>query len=290
VWIVAFTSGPDENADSQLAFSRLRMRSTFLRLIFRPFEEQIDALLPLNPEFLYTMPSNLDGLLRVFEERGVKLPALRCIFSGGEVLEDSIRERARRLLGVEIRDNYGSTEGFIAWQCPRGSYHLNTEHVLIEIVDQGGAPAAPGQMGRLLMTTLENRLMPLIRYEIGDYAIASDEACACGRTLPLIGKVIGRGINLFRMPDGRLVSPWPLIGPLKARPELRQFQIVQDEADHFVLRFVSEHDLDAAAQSQIADRFCEILGMRAALKFERMDSIPRTAGAKFMIALSMLHD
>ena len=172
-------------------------------------------MLVARPEFLYTMPSNLDGLLRVFEQRAIRLDSLRCIFSGGEVLEDSIRERTRHLLGVEIRDNYGSTEGFIAWQCPAGSYHINAEHVTVEIVDESGIPVAPGQMGRILITTLENRLMPLIRYEIGDYAIASNDLCTCGRTLPVLGKVIGRGINLFRLPGGRLKSPWPLVGPIK---------------------------------------------------------------------------
>ncbi len=68
-WILAFTSREDDSADSMLVHSRLRLRSTFMRLIFRPFEEQVDALLTAKPEFLYTMPSNLDGLLQVFERR-----------------------------------------------------------------------------------------------------------------------------------------------------------------------------------------------------------------------------
>jgi phenylacetate-CoA ligase len=285
-WIVAFTSGPDDNADSQLVFSRLRLRSTFLRLIFRPYEEQVDALLAMQPEFLYTMPSNLDGLLQVFERRGVRIGSLRCIFSGGEVLDDSIRERARHLLGVEIRDNYGSTEGFIAWQCPARSYHINAEHVAVEIVDETGSAVAPGQLGRILITTLENRLMPLIRYEIGDYAIASNDLCSCGRTLPLLGKVIGRAINLFRMPDGRLKSPWPLVGPIKSRAEIRQFQIVQETHHHYVLRYVSDRELAPAAQQEICSAFGRILEIDATVSFERTDAIARTAGGKFMTALS----
>ena len=55
------------------------------------------------------------------------------------------------------------------------------------------------------MTTLENYLMPLVRYEIGDYAIASNAQCACGRTLPLLGRVLGRQSNLFRKSDGSMV-------------------------------------------------------------------------------------
>ena len=74
-----------------------------MRLIFRPFEEQVDALLAAKPEFLYTMPSNLDGLLQVFERRAVRVAELKRIFTGGEVLDDSIRERTRHT--SRIRDS-----------------------------------------------------------------------------------------------------------------------------------------------------------------------------------------
>jgi phenylacetate-coenzyme A ligase PaaK-like adenylate-forming protein len=122
------------------------------------------------------------------------LGAVRAVKSASEAKGARTRSASMR----RIRDNYGSTEGFIAWQCPACSYHINAEHVAVEIVDERGIPVGPGQMGRILITTLENRLMPLVRYEIGDYAIASNDLCSCGRTLPVLGKVIGRGINLFR--------------------------------------------------------------------------------------------
>jgi phenylacetate-CoA ligase len=287
-WIVAYTSRADESLDSQLSSSRLRMRSIFLAMIFRPFEEQADRLLAAKPEFLYTMPSNLDGLLQVFEQRAIRIASLKRIFTGGEVLEDSLRERARHLWGVEISDNYGSTEGFISWQCAAGSYHINAEHMAVEIIDGAGHPTAPGEIGRVLITTLENHLMPLIRYEIGDYAIASNDGCSCGRSLPAMGKVIGRGINLFRMPGGRLTSPWPLVGPLKDRPEIQQFQIVQETHDHFVVRYVSERELDREAQQEIQRGFGEILSIELTVSFERMETIARTAGGKFMTALSLV--
>ena len=118
------------------------------------------------------------------------------------MLEDSMRSQTRRILGVEIADNYGTTEAFVGWQCPVGSYHVNSEHVLVEIVDENGRRVSSGQAGRVVITTLENRLMPLIRYDLGDYATILDEPCACGRTLPRIGNILGRAINLFRLPNG----------------------------------------------------------------------------------------
>jgi phenylacetate-CoA ligase len=171
---------------------------------------------------------------------------------------------------------------------PCGQLSLNAEHVAVEIVDERGIPVGPGQMGRILITTLENRLMPLIRYEIGDYAIASNDLCSCGRTLPVLGKVIGRGINLFRLPGGRLKSPWPLVGPIKTRPEIRQFQIVQETQNHFVVRYVADRELEAAVQEEIRGAFGRILEIEASVSFDRMDAIARSIGGKFMTALSLV--
>jgi phenylacetate-CoA ligase len=288
VWIVALTADPDQHPDGELLGSRLRLRTRFVG-IFAPFEQQVEKLIEIDPLFLYTLPSNLDGLLRTFEQKGIKLRSLRRIMTGSEVLEDSLREQARAVLGVEISDNYGSTEGFIAWQCPTGTYHVNAEHLVVEIVDQENRPAGPGQMGRVLITTLENRLMPLIRYEIGDYAIASDVSCRCGRTLPVLGKVIGRGINLFRLPGDRRVSPWPLVGPLKSRPELRQFQIVQEAFDRYVVRYAADRELDPSAAEAIVASFRRILNVPLSVSFERAEELQRSAGAKFMTAFSLLH-
>jgi len=187
-----------------------------------------------------------------------------------------------------VADNYGSSEAFLAWQCPAGSYHVNAEHVLLEIVDEAGRPAVPGEMGRVLVTTLENRLMPLVRYEIGDYATAEDGPCACGRTLPRIGRVVGRGINLFRMPDGRLRSPWKLVAPLKILPRLRQFQIVQRTVERYAVRYVAETALTGDEEAAIRGAFREILGFAALVDFERMAAIPRAPSGKFMTALSEL--
>ncbi|MGA9722283.1 MAG: AMP-binding protein [Candidatus Binatus sp.] len=286
VWIVAQTSDDDASIDSRLQRSIIRLRSRFLP-VFAPFEHQVDLLMEACPEFLYTMPSNLDGLLRVFEKRQTRLAGLKRVFTGAEVLEDSMRTRVTKVLGVPISDNYGSTEGFISWQCPKETYHVNAEHMMVEIVDEQGQPAAPGQMGKVLITTLENRLMPLIRYEIGDYAIASNHVCGCGRSLPVIGKVIGRGINLFRLPGNQLVSPWPLVGPLKGRPQFRQFQIVQETVDRYLVRFVADQEPGGDTREEVRSEFSAILGHEISLAFERIASIPRTAGGKFMTALSM---
>jgi phenylacetate-CoA ligase len=233
---------------------------------------------------------NLDGLARILEPRGERLPSLRRIFSGSEVLEDSQRERIRRVFGVEVSDNYGSTEAFPAWQCPTGSYHVNAEHVIVEIVDDHGLPTSPGKLGRVLLTTLHNRLMPLVRYEIGDYAIAAEGACRCGRTLPLIGAIGGRDINLFIDAEGKRFTPWPLFRPLLVREWIKQDQIVQRGIGRFVVRYVGDRTLTSEDEAEFRRHFETTLHAPASIEFEHLQRIERAPSGKFMMAMNEMPD
>jgi phenylacetate-CoA ligase len=104
-------------------------------------------------------------------ERGINLPGLKQLRTFGEVLSDETRELCQRAWQVGIADLYSSEEaGSIAVQCEHGAYHLQSENLLVEIIDDHGAACLPGEIGRVLITTLHNFAMPLIRYEIGDYA------------------------------------------------------------------------------------------------------------------------
>ena len=272
--------------DDDLQFvSRLLIGVKFLANSV-PLPTLTDVLAKLNPVFLYLFPSILDGLLRAFESTGTKLPALRRVFCGAEVLEPSLRDRTRSQLGVPVFDNYGSTEAFIAWQCPAGSYHLNAEHVMVELIDAAGRAVAIGQLGRVFVTTLENYLMPLVRYDIGDYAVAADGVCSCGRTLPLIGPIAGRGMNLFCTADKKLITTWDLVKVLKHFPDIGTFQIVQKSLDLILIRYVAGSPIEAEAKNEVGRRFEEFIGPGVTIEFERVAELPRTPGGNFMLTVS----
>ena len=247
---------------------------------------QVDKIVEFDPRYLYMFPSNLEGMLEVLEQTNRRLRSLRGVFTVAETVDDALRERTRRTLGVEIADNYGTTEGFIAWQCPQGSYHINAEHVLVELVDDEGRQVAPGQMGRVLITTLENYLMPLVRYDLTDYAIAAEGACRCGRTLPLLGRIVGRKRSLFRAADGRMYFPYLLIDSLRLTPGIKQYQLVQMAPEAFRVRYVADAALGSPSQAHIQAEFEAILGTPAAIAFEQVSEFARTRSGKFLKALS----
>ena len=266
--------------------------SRFLGSRFFPhtsdLELQAKWLRELDPFYLYAYPVNFEGLLQVFGRQQRPLRSLRKIFSGSEVLDDSLRQRLIDCFGVEVADNYGSTEAFLAWECPSGSFHINAEHVIVEVVGDDGRVSAPGTLGRVLVTTLENYLMPLVRYEIGDYAIATNRECACGRTLPCIGRIIGRGVNLFVNPDGKRFVPWDLFRPLKDRVWIKQYQVAQTGIGHFKIRYVAERPLAPSDEAALIQHFESILRGPSRLEFERLDRIARAPSGKFMTAICEL--
>jgi len=284
-WIVAVTrdKSPDEDFVKTRLLPLANFKSTTVSV-----EEQTEWVVKIDPLYLHAYPSVLEGMLELLGRRRWALPSLRRIFTSSESLGEGLRESVKRQLGVDIADCYGSTEAFLAWECERGRYHINAEHVLIEVVDEDNRPVAPGTMGRVLITTLENHLMPLVRYEIGDYAFAEKGSCECGRGLPLIGKVAGRGMNLLRTPDGALLSPFALTVKLKTVASYKQFQIVQKSIDLYLVRYVADRELPPLDQQSIRQIFCEAVGGRVQVSFERVSEIARTPSGKSMVAISEL--
>jgi len=124
------------------------------------------------PDYLLTYPSNVAELARTSMALRAPIPRLREVRTFGEILAPETRELCREAWGVPVTDAYSSDEaGYMALQCPENEhYHAQAENVLVEVLDERGNPCAPGGTGRVIVTALHNFAMPLVRYELGDYA------------------------------------------------------------------------------------------------------------------------
>jgi phenylacetate-CoA ligase len=197
----------------------------------------------------------------------VRLPDLRAVLTYGEPVPADVRAACRETWGVPVQDMYCCEElGYIAMQCPlHEHYHVPSETVLVEILDEQGHPCAPGQVGRVVLTPLHSFVMPLIRYAIGDYA-AVGGPCPCGRALPVLQRILGRERNRVILPDGR--RTWPDISALWAAiPDVEQIQLVQRSPDHVEVRYVREQPLSAAEEHASGERIHHALGYPFGLTF-----------------------
>lgn len=238
-------------------------------------------ILEQNPGvFWYYHPTSLYALAQRFGSRlGAARPA--CIVSHAELLTDSMRAAIESAAGVPVYDQWGTSElNRMAWQCKEHcGYHVDADSFVLEILDGDGRPVKPGETGRAVVTGLINRMMPLVRYELGDLVVASDRRCACGRTLPMIERIEGRVKDVVVLPDGGTRTPREMLEPYGSIDGLEQFRVVVDEPTHARIDYVTSRSEGAPIAEEIARRFGRACpGMRASVA--RIDTIPKAPTGK----------
>jgi phenylacetate-CoA ligase len=243
-------------------------------------DEQAKWLEYHKPAYLLTYPSLLLELARYFKQEGKTLPGLRQLRSFGEVLDTRTRAACRETFGVNVVDNYSAQEvGYIALQCPDYEhYHVMAEDLLVEILDDNDQPCKPGEIGRVIVTTLHNFAMPLFRYEIGDYAQVG-HPCPCGRGLPVLTRILGRQRHLFVLPDGR--RRWPALeldAATAGSLPISQFQVIQKTLHDVEVKLVAFRPLNADEERMLRSHVTDWLGYAFNVTFNYVDSIPRNGG------------
>ena len=264
---------------------------TYLFDVLTPIREQLLWLLAKKPAYLETYPSNLQALLDLSDEQGVRPEGLRLVTGFAEVFHQETKAQCMRQWQVPIADLYAAREvGAIAFQCPDAAHlHIQSENLYVEILDDDDAPCAPGEVGRVVVTDLHNFASPMIRYELGDYAEAGG-ACPCGRGLPVLRRIEGRIRNMITLPSGDLISPslFPITFT-EAAPSLRQWQAVQKTVNHMEFVLVVDAALSEDEQGALKNAFVACMGgFSPRITFRYVDDIPRSKSGKFETVKSEL--
>lgn len=251
--------------------------------------EQARWLQTVQPAYLLTYPTNLAALLDVSAQ--VPLPPLRGITCVGETVPEQLRIRCTDTLHAPIVANYSSQElGYLALQCPDCSqYHVQSESIFMEILDDEGRPCVEGESGRVVVTDLHNFAMPLIRYETGDHARVG-KPCSAGRGLPSLSQVLGRSRNMVIYPDGR--RHWPLtgFGRFNQIAHIRQYQFVQHTREEIEVRLVVGGPLSEGQIAALRQLICEALGYSFKLRFSQSNHLlPQSRGGKFEEFICQAH-
>ena len=248
--------------------------------IHEPVTTAVDRMRQYRPHAVYAFPSFLAELFETCEQRGVSLPPSRVVFTSSEVLGSKLRARIKSMFNADVCDVYGCTEfKEVAWQCPEGSYHINFDSAWVETVDIGD-----DGFGMVLLTTLVNRAMPLIRYRVGDRGKLGAGECSCGRAGPWLEAVSGREVDLLVLADGRRLSPYLLTSIVELDPAMRRYQLVQDHPRSLEVRYIGE--AGAVVDERVLSRsLAATIGTQMDITFERVSSLPRTPGGKQKVFL-----
>jgi phenylacetate-CoA ligase len=209
----------------------------------------------------------------------------------GEIVDPDLRTLAATKLNATIHDRYAAQEtGCMAIQCPDAdSYHVQSEAVIVEVLDQEGRPCRPGEIGRIVVTPLFNLATPLIRYEIGDFAEFGG-ACECGRSLPMLKRIMGRRRNMLVGPDGR--HYWPQLHGLDFYKvsQSRQHQFRQVSPDVIEVYLVVDSPRTQAQEEDMRRIVAAALPAPFEIRFRYVSEFPRGPSDKQEELISFVAD
>ena len=258
--------------------------------ISTPVEQQFNWLIQQRPGYLLSHASNLHTLAQLSLQKGLDLHSLQAVISFGEKLPDDLRQLCYAAWDAPLQDIYSAEEvGYIALQCPQhdANYHLMAEQLLVEVLKTNGEPCRPGEWGKVVITALHNFAMPLIRYEIGDFARVG-HPCQCGRGLPVITEILGRARNMITLPDGSQHWPsfpadlWLSVAPIE------QFLLEQVSRGQIIAHYVMAQPLNADQQQLLIDKLADSLKFEASIILEHHREPLNKPGQKFEDFISRL--
>lgn len=247
----------------------------------RLFCEQINAH---EPVYIRGYAGSLDRLARFALENGIRLHRPELVISSAETLSSEMRTTVQTAFGTHVFDFYGSREvGPIAAEVPDGSMEIFRWFNYVEVVDASGDATPSGQTGRVLVTSLRNACMPLLRYDIGDTAVVGrrdDDGCVTH-----LERVTGRVTDHFVGSDGRLIHGEYFTHLFYGVEGIHSFQVVQHQVGEVEILWVGEESLDPATVDDIAAKMRLVLG-DTAIMWTNCAEIPPTPQGKHLFTRS----
>ena len=232
------------------------------------------------PEYLYGYASALYLFACFLEDCSLpgKELGLKLIVSTAEVLYDYQREKLKNFFQCPVANEYGTCEaGIIAFECPRGSLHITSENVYLEVVDENNFPINPTSEGKIIVTSLRNFGFPIIRYELGDVGALSDGTCTCGINLPLLEKINGRTSDFVLTNTGKKIHSefFSYLNRelLNRGYILNEFKIAQRKKNELTVYLLENEDLNKKIIPLISSIIKKHIDASIAVRFETVEKI-----------------
>jgi phenylacetate-CoA ligase len=222
-------------------------------------------------------------------EKGIDSIYPRMVCTGAELVSERTRKTINSAFGVDMVDTYATIEsGLIAWECQaHGGYHINIDSVVLEFLNNG-RPSSAGDPGKVVVTNLHSYAMPIIRYELGDVCVPSNDFCSCGRELPLMSVIEGRTDDMIYTPAGKVVSPNSITNAMEAVEGIRQFRVIQETADIVVASLVKGKEFSLDTPKRAALLLKELVGEEMEVKVSVVNAIPKENAGKIRAVISKI--
>ena len=254
-------------------------------------ETLIEKINQFQPEFLGSDPNMLRELAYLkLNGKGNNINP-KVMFSGGTIIDAYTKQYIEHAFNSKIMDIYGTTEaGPLAFECiDGGEYHVQSDYVYLEFLDEQQKPVSFGSPGHLVVTRFSTGGTPIIRYTGFDDIVVPlpIRTCKSGITTQMIKKIEGRSADLIVLPDGTTLSPFTITGiPAKIMEEyhtykIKQFQIIQHTVDQIEILIVIDEKLRSIGVpvetllKELQKRFADHIGPNINVKVTETKTIEK---------------
>lgn len=205
-------------------------------------------------------PSYLKLLLYRFWQDGLRLKGKYAVNSTYEVLLPSTARLIHKYLDCAIYDQYGCSEiGPVSITCKNNVSHIFSKSVYVEVIPEKASGRK--DIGKVVVTDLENRVMPFVRYFTGDYAyIPKRKECSCDFRTPVLGKILGRSQEAVYY-AGRAYFPLDFDGLFFNLENILMYQIIFKQ-DRILIKVVLEDSRLKTRLNVAEERIKQLLGSK----------------------------
>ncbi len=239
-------------------------------------EQQLEAIADLKPSAYLGTPSFLRILVEKATEAGSDIRSLKKGLVGGEAFMPSLREWFTER-GLDVYQSYATADlGLIAYETTARKGLVLDEGVIVEIVRPGtGDPVAPGEVGEMVVTTL-NPAYPLIRFATGDLSAILPGACPTGRSNSRIKGWMGRADQTTKI-RGMFVHPKQVDDIVKRFPEIARARLVvsgEMASDTMTLKVETDCSGPDSLARKISEAIRDVTKLRGVVELVTIGTLP----------------
>lgn len=251
------------------------------------------------PKVIFGYTNSFHTIASYILRNDIKSLNVPILINGAETLFPNWIENIEKAFGGSIYNHYATRESsLVSDECTeKNGCHISMENGYIEIIKN--TKPAINEKGSITITDFNNFSMPLIRYEIGDIGLISDEECSCGRAHTKLKNIEGRISDFITSRAGNVYSPLAFMwlfyqDPYKYDPhtflEIKNYQIIQESLDKLIINIVPTDEYSEKTELKIRENFNILIKDEFDLEIRLVNEIPLTKSGKRRYVISKIRN
>jgi phenylacetate-CoA ligase len=242
------------------------------------------------PGYIYGYPSLIYEFACFCRDKNYSFDMikLKAVVVTGEKLMPDQKRVIEEVFSARVVQEYGCSEvGVIGFECPRGKMHVMSPNVIVEVVKEG-RPVVD-ELGEIVITELNAKSYPFIRYKLGDLGVLKSTGCSCGLSWPIIEVKEGRIDDYIITPEGNKVYDAILAYTFNGYKEyIKMFKAVQRNNGDLEIKVVLTDKCDGSVLDNCRNELNDRISTGISIRFIQVKSLEKEKSGKLRYFVSEL--